>query len=38
MEKCLLCEDGYFLSEDYKLCTIFDLINKPKTGCLTYLR
>ncbi|CAK88462.1 unnamed protein product (macronuclear) [Paramecium tetraurelia] len=38
LEKCLLCEDGYFLSDDYKTCTIFDTINKPMTGCLTYYK
>ncbi|CAD8095274.1 unnamed protein product [Paramecium sonneborni] len=36
LEKCMLCEDGYFLSDDQKLCTIFDTINKPNQGCLTY--
>ncbi|CAD8210428.1 unnamed protein product [Paramecium pentaurelia] len=36
VEKCLLCEDGYFLSDDNQQCIIFDSVNKPGVGCLTY--
>ncbi|CAD8105803.1 unnamed protein product [Paramecium sonneborni] len=37
MEKCVLCEDGYYLTEN-GLCLIFDNQNKPKEGCLSFER
>ncbi|CAD8097272.1 unnamed protein product [Paramecium sonneborni] len=36
LEKCMVCQDGYYLSDDQKQCNLQDSINKPNQGCLTY--
>ncbi|CAD8097570.1 unnamed protein product [Paramecium primaurelia] len=37
IEKCVLCKDGYFLTET-GMCLIFDSQNQPDFGCLTFER
>ncbi|CAD8199978.1 unnamed protein product [Paramecium pentaurelia] len=34
-QRCLICEDGYFLNKD-KICEIQSLLNVAPTGCLAY--
>lgn len=35
IQKCLVCEDGYYLKTD-KTCEILSTINFAPPGCLTY--